>query len=68
MQVELYGSRAGPEDALADLAVSGVPGWVRITATRSQAVLRMRVWAPVGVEVFVRPPLPLPAVAAPDFA
>ncbi|KAI8474444.1 MAG: hypothetical protein J3K34DRAFT_518182 [Monoraphidium minutum] len=43
---------------IADLAVSGLPGWVSVSAPRARAPLRLRVWAPRGVEVFLRPPLP----------
>lgn len=43
---------------LADIAVSGVPGWVTLYAPFAKTDLRIRVWVPRGVEVFVRPPLP----------
>lgn len=44
--------------ALADVAVSGLPGWVSIWAPFAKRNIRIRVWAPRGVEVFLRPPLP----------
>lgn len=43
---------------LADVAVSGVPGWISVSAPRARRPLQLRVWAPRGVEVFLRPPLP----------
>ncbi|KAG1679418.1 hypothetical protein FOA52_007709 [Chlamydomonas sp. UWO 241] len=49
------GGRSG---ALADIAISGLPGWVTFWAPRAKHNLRVRVWAPRGVEVFLRPPLP----------
>jgi nitric-oxide synthase len=45
---------------LADVAVSGLPGWVGLYAPFARQPLQLRVWAPRGVEVFLRPPLPCP--------
>lgn len=47
-----------PGAPLADIAVSGLPGWVSIWAPGARRDLKLRVWAPKGVEVFLRPPLP----------
>ena len=47
--------------AVADIAISGLPGWVTILPSRAVGQIDLRVWAPVGVEVFVRPPMPVPA-------
>ncbi|KAK3239253.1 hypothetical protein CYMTET_50804 [Cymbomonas tetramitiformis] len=47
---------------LADIVLSGLGGWVTVFATqdRSEAsVVRLRVWAPRGLEVFLRPPMPV---------
>jgi hypothetical protein len=52
------GAGAFGRGPLADVAVSGLPGWVSVSAPRGRAPLRLRVWAPRGVEVFLRPPLP----------
>jgi nitric-oxide synthase len=56
--------RAGADvaEALADVAVSGVPGWVTVFARggRGEGV-RLRLLAPKGVEVYARPPLPVPS-------
>jgi nitric-oxide synthase, plant len=47
-----------------DVAVSGLPGWLAIrppagdTGPDALAGIEIRVWAPVGVEVFLRDPLP----------
>jgi nitric-oxide synthase len=47
-----------------DMSVSGLPGWFAIrppagdTGPDSLAGVQVRVWTPVGVEVFLRDPLP----------
>ena len=60
-------------ESIGDIALSGVPGWISVLAgpgKRSRGryqqgggggdgSVRVQVWAPVGVEVFVRPPLPV---------
>lgn len=46
---------------LADVAVSGLPGWVGVYAPFAKQQLVLRVWVPRGVEVFLRPPLPCPS-------
>lgn len=45
--------------ALADIAISGLPGWVAVLSPGVKGDIHMRVWAPVGVEVFLRPPIPV---------
>jgi nitric-oxide synthase len=62
-EVELEaGSRLAP---IADVAISGLGGWVTLVAGGSGrggvGVARcvLRVWAPRGAEVFVRPPMPV---------
>ena len=40
-----------------DVSVSGLPGWVEVRG-RSIDGAAVTVWAPTGVEVFVRPPVP----------
>lgn len=57
LQVTLNLSGAG---AVADVAVSGLPGWVALRTEQSGGRLVLRVWAPVGIEAYVRPPLPVP--------
>lgn len=59
--VQPAGMGADSRAALADIAVSGLPGWVSVHVPRAQKALRLRVWAPRGVEVFLRPPLPCPS-------
>jgi len=48
---------------VADVCVSGLGGWVAVRAKAESKAnlpkLRMRVWTPKGVEVFVRPPVPM---------
>ncbi|KAL3152747.1 hypothetical protein ABBQ38_012336 [Trebouxia sp. C0009 RCD-2024] len=46
--------------AVADIAISGLPGWVTVLSPGTKGLVCLRVWAPVGVEVFVRPPMPVP--------
>ncbi|GFR50774.1 hypothetical protein Agub_g13039 [Astrephomene gubernaculifera] len=58
--VRAQGAGSGGATAVADLAVSGLPGWVAIWAPRAKQDVRLRVWAPRGVEVMLRPPLPCP--------
>ena len=50
---------------IGDLAVSGVPGWVAISAG-GRAKVKVRVWTPIGIEAYVRPPLPCPNPALAD--
>jgi hypothetical protein len=50
---------------LADVAISGLPGWVGVYAPFSKQDIVLRVWAPRGVEVFLRPPLPCPTPPKP---
>lgn len=51
--------------AVADLAISGLPGWITIMSPGIHGGIRFRVWVPVGVEVFVRPPMPVPVSTQP---
>ncbi|WIA31824.1 hypothetical protein OEZ86_002691 [Tetradesmus obliquus] len=51
---------------LADVAVSGLPGWVGVYAPYSKQDIVLRVWVPRGVEVFLRPPLPCPPPPKPQ--
>ncbi|GIL50128.1 hypothetical protein Vafri_6427 [Volvox africanus] len=55
---------AGGSSPLADVAVSGLPGWVSVWAPRAKQDVRLRVWAPRGVEVMLRPSLPCPIPAS----
>lgn len=44
---------------IADLCLSGLGGWMAVVAGGGRAgSVRLRVWAPPGAEVFLRPPLP----------
>jgi nitric-oxide synthase len=54
------GRRPRRDAALADVAVSGVPGWIAVHSPRGRSPVRLRVWAPRGVEVFLRPAIPVP--------
>ncbi|CAL8466555.1 g6091 [Coccomyxa elongata] len=56
-EVNLSLSGAGP---VVDVAISGLPGWVSFRSEQSGGRLALRVWAPVGIEAYVRPPLPVP--------
>ncbi|CAK0756494.1 hypothetical protein CVIRNUC_002460 [Coccomyxa viridis] len=44
---------------VADISVSGLPGWVSVETEQSQGRLVLRVWAPRGIGAYVRPPLPI---------
>ncbi|KAK9806106.1 hypothetical protein WJX72_001602 [[Myrmecia] bisecta] len=46
--------------AVADIAISGMSGWAAVYLPAARASMTLRVWAPVGVEVYVRPALPVP--------
>eukprot|EP00951_Prasinocladus_malaysianus_P012599 scaffold94059_cov32-Prasinocladus_malaysianus.AAC.1 len=51
------GKRAPP----VDIAVSGLGGWVSVLGcNRRDEEISIRIFAPRGVEVFVRPPMPVP--------
>ena len=45
---------------IADICVSGMPGWVAVVTGAGREAVRMRLWTPRGVEVYVRPPIPCP--------
>ena len=49
---------------VADIAVSGLPGWVSVQTEQSQGRLVLRVWAPHGIGAYLRPPLPVTTAAA----
>jgi nitric-oxide synthase, plant len=51
---------AGFTTTLADLQMSGMPGWASVVSGGMPGTVRLRVWAPKGVEVQLRPPLPCP--------
>ena len=48
----------GTDAALADVALSGLPGWVSVSAPLATGRISLRVWVPRGCEAFVRPPVP----------
>ncbi len=52
--------------SLADIAISGLPGWISVLSPGVRGEIQLRIWAPVGVEVFVRPPMPVPSRAKAD--
>ena len=58
-----FDSREGEDGygALADLSVSGMNGWIRVSRTsrRDDCAVRVKVWGPRGLEVFVREPMPI---------
>lgn len=63
-ETELEAPKCGGLEAVADVAISGVPGWLTVYCAcgggkRSSAPVQVRVWVPVGVEVFIRPPMPV---------
>ena len=67
-----YSSDCGSYGAVMDIALSGLPGWVGVYVKkeggrrgggggREEKWVKIQVCAPVGVEVFQRPPLPVPS-------
>ena len=52
--------------SLADIAISGLPGWISVLSPGVRGDIQMRIWAPVSVEVFIRPPMPVPSCAKAD--
>ena len=44
---------------VADIAISGLAAWVTLLSSGTPGEVKMRVWAPRGVEVFTRPPIPV---------
>ena len=48
--------------AVVDITLSGLPGWMTIYASsiHSGDRITVTVWAPIGIEVFQRPPIPVP--------
>ena len=60
-----FDSREGEDGygALADVSVSGMNGWIRVTrvghSRGDAAPSRVKVWGPRGLEVFVREPMPI---------
>lgn len=65
MQSSLYS--LGQQRSLSDVSISGVPGWVAISAG-ARGRIAVRVWTLKGVQAYVRAPLPClnPAVQATD--
>lgn len=57
VQVTLDAGTRGED--VADICVSGLPGWVAVRVPGGRGRVELRVWAPAGIEVFVRPPLPV---------
>lgn len=44
--------------SVADIAISGIPGWIQVSCEDNDGAINILVEAPVGIEVFVRPPIP----------
>lgn len=59
-KIDCYGFEA----TLVDFSISGIPGWISVTLptmskSRDRGIFRGRIWAPKGVEVFLRPSVPV---------
>ena len=50
---------AGQAGPLADIAISGLSGWVAIFCPLHRGRVVVRVWVPRGIETYVRPPIPV---------
>ena len=53
-----------PTDALADIAISGIAGWIAVYIDNALPGTRIQfqIWTLPGIEVFSRPPLPVPSL------
>ena len=58
LQVHIDGR--GLDGQLADLAISGLAGWVALHAGPFQSAIKMQIWCPKGIEAFCRPAMPMP--------
>jgi hypothetical protein len=56
LQIRLRGSG---QTRVADIAISGLPGWLTVSVPNGRGSVHLAVWAPAGVEVFTRPPMPV---------
>lgn len=45
--------------AVSDIAISGLPAWITLLSPGRQGSIHVRMWVPKGVEVFVRPAIPI---------
>eukprot|EP00892_Ulva_mutabilis_P003852 jgi/Ulvmu1/1839/UM119_0058.1 len=63
---EIQLESAGFTTTLADVTISGMPGWVSVVSGGILGNVKLRVHAPRGVEVAVRPPLPCPTPVSAD--
>jgi len=53
--------RQSKSTSVADIAISGIPGWIQLsceTNEKSTRPINVLIEAPVGIEAFVRPPMP----------
>lgn len=53
-----------PAGALADIAISGIAGWIAVCVENAVpgTLVQTQVWTLPGIEVFSRPPLPVPSL------
>ncbi len=53
-----------PAGALADIAISGIAGWIAVCVEKAVpgTLIQFQVWTLPGIEVFSRPPLPVPSL------
>jgi len=58
----VFGAVPSAGQPMVDVAISGLGGWFSVytKADHRGQYVKLRVWTPKGVEVFLRPPLPLP--------
>eukprot|EP00210_Caulerpa_lentillifera_P004189 g3995.t1 len=53
------------DEVVVDITISGLPGWITAVLQkgnrkRNIGVFKGRIWTPKGIEVFLRPPIPMP--------
>ncbi|KAK9841484.1 hypothetical protein WJX74_006630 [Apatococcus lobatus] len=57
---EVHIEGRGHDGQIADLAISGLAGWIALHAGAFQGPIKLQIWCPMGIEAFSRPPLPMP--------
>eukprot|EP01025_Chloroclados_australasicus_P049716 TRINITY_DN567_c2_g1_i1.p1 TRINITY_DN567_c2_g1~~TRINITY_DN567_c2_g1_i1.p1 ORF type:complete len:487 (-),score=53.01 TRINITY_DN567_c2_g1_i1:340-1800(-) len=59
IQKEIEIESEGTSDKLIDIAISGLAGWITVWEGRKKGKIKLKVWAPKGVQIYSRPPFPV---------